>query len=88
MTEDAALAYCRTQQADVARLVDIAGAMVAEIAAPAPYHAIWIQSAVIDGKFVNTIRASVRPGYEAQVSVPDEFQGVPIFKTPWPEDAA
>lgn len=50
-------------------------------------HAIWVRTEVgEDGEFVNRICASVRPGCEHIVTVPDEHQGEKITLIPWPED--
>lgn len=74
------------QQAEQARLANVAKDMISGLfgSAPPGAHSVVVHSSVgDDGEFVNAIHVSVRPGCEHMLSVPDEHQGEPITLVPW-----
>lgn len=84
---DKALAADARQRKEIATLSKAAGALALTLGVP-QCHAVWVRSDVgEDGEFVNTIRASVRPGFEDVVDLPVMFQGYVIHAEKWPEDS-
>lgn len=53
---------------------------------PAAYHSVYINTSVEDGKFAPSIHVAIRPQYVSKIKVPEEHQGYPVKRVPWPKE--
>lgn len=63
-----------------------AATSLAKTLGPAAYHSVYINTGVEAGVFKPVIHVAVRPQYVNKINVPNEFQGYPVKRVPWPKE--
>lgn len=65
-----------------------AQSLIVSLNAPAQWHSVWIKTDVDPEtkQFVKSLCVSIRPEHASKIRVPDEHQGIPVVKVPWPKE--
>ena len=71
------------------KYIDAAQSLIVRLNAPAQYHSVWVQTDTDPEtkQFKKSLCVSIRPAQLKNITVPDEHQGIPVVKVPWPKGA-